>query len=103
MPKAIELQQHASVIVHRVDTLTALALVPYISFLSRHNLERVDVLELGLLSLLEARMLLSATGYLPLRDWEVSTPALVSFLVVVLALNAAARFVPALRKKAHEE
>lgn len=84
----------------RPDALTAVALVPFISFLSRRQQQLTigDAIEFALVVLLECRMLLSATNYLPLTDFEQSTSGVVTFVGALVALNVLIAVTPALRQ-----
>lgn len=83
----------------RPDALTAVALVPFISFMSRRQQLTIgDAIEFALVVLLECRMLLSATNYLPLTDFEQSTSGVVTFVGALVALNVLIALTPALRE-----
>ena len=85
----------------RVDTLTAVLLTPYITFLLRRPALTVgDTIELALLMLLELRMVLSATGHVPLTSFEGSFNGAVTAAVTLVVLNLAITMVPALRERA---
>lgn len=84
---------------NRVDTLLALALLPYATYLARHGPTLGDAIEIGLVLLVEARLFLSVTGYLPVSRFENSLGGAVAAIVVLVVLNLAVAYVPALRRK----
>lgn len=87
-------------ILTRPDALTAVALLPFISFFSRRPFVSVgDAIEFALVLVLECRMLLSATGYLPLTRFEQSTSGVVAFVAILVALNIIIMLVPSLNDR----
>lgn len=93
------LHSHTPPAIGRLDTVTAIALIPFISFMSRRPYVSVgDAIELAIIILLEVRMLLSATGYLPLTKFEASANGVVTLVGVLVVLNIAVFLMPSLRK-----
>lgn len=98
--KAHVLHSHTPPALVRADALTALSLVPIVSFMSRRPyITRGDAIELALLILLECRMLLSATGYLPLTETEQSQRGVLLGVGVLVLLNVVIFLVPALHRQ----
>ena len=93
-----QLHSHSPVMMHRLDTITSIALIPYISFAFRHKLNVADVLELALVVFIEARMLLSATGFIPLTSVEASTTGAAVCITLLVLINVLAIFVPYFRR-----
>lgn len=84
---------------HRADTLSAIALLPFLSFMSRRpHLTRADAIELALVILLEVRMLLSFAGSFPVTSFEASQKGAITAAAVLIILNVLSELVPALRK-----
>ena len=87
--------------VQRVDILSAVLLTPYITFLLRRPMLTVgDTIELALLMVLEIRMVLSATGHVPLTSFEGSFNGALAAAATLIVLNVAITMVPALRERA---
>lgn len=84
---------------NRVDTLLAVALLPYLTFLARRSLSIGDAIEVSLIVLFQVRLLLSITGYLPMTHFENSFSGALTTVLVLVALNLLVVFVPALRRK----
>lgn len=83
---------------NRVDTLLAIALLPYLGFLARRTLTVGDLIEVSLVLLLQARLLLSITGYLAITPFENSFGGALALVLTLVVLNVAAIYVPALRR-----
>jgi hypothetical protein len=89
-----------AVVLSRPDTLSAIALLPFLSFMSRRPaVTRGDAAEFALIVLLEFRMLMSVTGFLPLTTFETSTGGVAAFVGVLVALNIAIFAFPSLRER----
>lgn len=82
----------------RADTLTAIALLPFLSFFSRRPFVSIaDAIEFALVVLLEFRMMLSVLNYLPLTAFETSPAGVLSAVGVLVVLNVVTLFMPTLR------
>ena len=85
---------------HRIDSITAIALVPFISFLSRRpSLSRADAIEVALVLLLEVRMLLSVFNVMPLTDFEASQRGALTVMATLVAFNVIVTLIPELRAR----
>ena len=84
---------------NRVDTLLAIALLPYLTYLARHGPTIGDAIEVGLVVLVQARLLLSITGNLPMTPFENSFGGAMTAVTVLVLLNLLVAYVPALRKR----
>ena len=83
-----------------VDTVAAIALLPYLAFLARREPLRVaDLVEFSVLVLIEIRMMAAAMANFPLTHFEKSGNAFVIYAAIFVALNLLARYVPAMRKR----
>ena len=98
--KSQELHSHTPPVLVRADALTAIGLLPFLSFMSRRPyITRGDAIEFALFVLLECRMLLSATGYLPLSEVEQSRRGVLLGVGVLVLLNVVIFLTPALHKQ----
>ena len=88
-----------SVQTNRVDILLAVALVPYLTFLARHGPTIGDAIEVAVIVLMQARLFLSITGYLPMTRFENSLGGAVTAIVTLVVINVLIMYVPALRKR----
>jgi hypothetical protein len=84
---------------YRMDTIGALSLLPFLSFMSRRpHLTRADAIELAMVILFEVRMVLSLVGSFPVTSFEASNKGAIVFASVLISLNVLSELVPALRK-----
>lgn len=83
----------------RVDTLLAVATLPYLTFLARRSLSIGDAIEVSLVLLLQARLLMSITGYLPMTAFENSFHGALTAVLTLVVLNLLVAYVPELRRK----
>ena len=84
---------------NRVDTLLAIALLPYLTYLARHGPTVGDAIEVSIIVLFQARLLLSITGYIPITPFENSLGGAVTAMITLVVLNLLVMFIPAMRKK----
>ena len=90
----------ATVALSRPDTLSAIALLPFLSFMSRRPaVTRGDALEFALIVLLEFRMLMSVAGFMPLTAFETSAAGVAAFVGALVVLNIAIFALPFLRER----
>lgn len=82
----------------RVDVLLALALLPYVLFLTRRRITIGDAIEVALIFLAEARFFLSISGFLPMSRFENSFAGALTVVVAFAVINVAALSVPTLRQ-----
>ena len=83
---------------NRVDTLLAgAAAIP--TFLARRTLSIGDAIETGLVILIQFRLLLSITGYIPDKLLRTLSTVLSRRVAVLVVINVLAMYVPALRRR----
>ena len=84
---------------NRVDVLLAVASLPYVTYLARRSLSIGDAIEVLLVVLLQARLLLSITGRLPMTAWENSMGGALTAVLTLTLINVLVVMVPALRRR----
>lgn len=84
---------------NRIDTLLAVALLPYLTFLVRRSLSVGDAIEVSIVVLLQFRFLLSITGYIPMTEFENSFRGALAMVLSLAVINILILFVPELRHK----
>ena len=83
----------------RLDHVLSVALLPYLAFLVRRSVTVGDAIEIGVLALLQARLLLSVTRQMPMTAFENSPAGAATAMAALVALNVAVALVPALRRR----
>ncbi len=83
----------------RLDHVLSVALLPYLAFLVRRSVTVGDAVEIGMLALLQARLLLSVTRQLPMTPFENSAGGAATAMAVMVGLNVLVALVPAMRRK----
>lgn len=86
-----------SIQTNRVDTLLAIALLPYLTFLVRRSLTIGDAIEIALVVLVQTRLLMSVTGYIPMTAFENSFGGALTTVVTLAVINVLVVLVPVLR------